>query len=172
MTETQPSVTSSAIKYGLISALIGIVYMLILYVTDKGDNIALSSVIYIIIILGIYLGMKEYKSINNGYMSYGQGLGIGSIVSVVFGLLLGAATWVYTTFIDSGYTQRVLERQREKFLDSGMTDEQIDRIMASAEAAQGPLMAILGSALLYLIVGFLLSLIISAIVKNNRPEFE
>lgn len=172
MTETQPSVTSTALKYGFITGLVGIVYMLILYVTDTADKLSLTSVIYIILIGGIYLGMKEYKGINSGFMSYGQGLGIGSLVSLVFGLLLGLLAWIYTTFIDTEYTGRIMERQRNQLLDSGMSDEQIDKIMASAEAASGPVMAILGSGLLYLIIGFLLSLIISAIVKNNRPEFE
>ncbi|NDK56762.1 DUF4199 domain-containing protein [Pontibacter fetidus] len=172
MTEPQPSVTSVALKYGFITALAGIVYSLIIMVADMGDNRLLSSLAYLILIIGIVLAMKQYKSINYGYMSYGQGLGIGTLVSAVFGLLSGLFMWIYTSFVDAEYMGRMMEKQREVMLDQGMTDEQVDAGMAMAENFQGPLAMIFGGLVGAVVVGFLLSLIISAIMKNNRPEFE
>lgn len=172
MTEAQPSVTPVAVKYGLITALVGIVYSLILMVTDLGDNRILSSIGYIIMIVGIVLAMKQYKSINYGYMSYGQGLGIGSLVSVIFGFLSGIFTWLYTTFVDPDYMARMMEKQRVELLEQGLSDEQIDASMKIAENFQGPFTMIFGAAVITLIVGFILSLIIAAVMKNSRPEFE
>ncbi|MBC5994666.1 DUF4199 domain-containing protein [Pontibacter cellulosilyticus] len=174
MIETQPqaSVTSVAVKYGLLTGLVGVVYSLIIMVTDLGDNRILSSLAYLILIAGIVLAMKQYKTINYGYMSYGQGLGIGSLVALIFGLLTGIFTWIYTTFVDTEYMSRMMEKQREEMLSQGMTDEQIDAGMKIAENFQGPVTMILGAAVITLIVGFILSLIISAIMKNSRPEFE
>ncbi|MDX5421289.1 MAG: DUF4199 domain-containing protein [Hymenobacteraceae bacterium] len=172
MTERQPSVAAVAFKYGLIFALIGVVYSLILMVTDLGDNRLLSSLAYLILIAGIVVAMKQYKAENYGYMSYGQGLGIGSLVSVVFGFLSGLFTWLYTEFVDTGYMARVMEKQREEMIRQGMSDEQIDAGMAMAESFQGPVTMILGATVITLIIGFILSLIIAAIMKNSRPEFE
>lgn len=172
MTEPQPSVTSVALKYGFITALAGIVYSLIIMVADLGDNRLLSSLAYLILIAGIVLAMKQYKTINHGFMSYGQGLGIGSLVSAVFGLLSGVFMWIYTSFVDAEYMGRMMEKQRETMLDQGMSDEQVDAGMAMAENFQGPLAMIFGGLIGAVVVGFLLSLIISAIMKNNRPEFE
>ena len=172
MTEPQPSVTSVALKYGFITALAGIVYSLIIMVADLGDNRLLSSLAYLILIAGIVLAMKQYKAINHGFMSYGQGLGIGTLVSAVFGLLSGLFMWIYTSFVDAGYMDRMMEKQREVMLDQGMSDEQVDAGMAMAENFQGPLAMIFGGLIGAVVVGFLLSLIISAIMKNNRPEFE
>ena len=174
MIETQPqaSVTSVAVKYGLLTGLVGVVYSLIIMVTDLGDNRILSSLAYLILIAGIVLAMKQYKAINYGYMSYGQGLGIGSLVSLIFGLLTGIFTWIYTEFVDTEYMGRMMEKQREEMLSQGMTDEQIDAGMKIAENFQGPVTMILGAAVITLIIGFILSLIISAIMKNSRPEFE
>lgn len=174
MTEIQPqaSVSSVAIKYGLLSGLIGVVYSLIIMVADLGDNRLLSSLAYLILIGGIILAMKQYKALNLGYMSYGQGLGIGSLVSVIFGLFTGLFTWIYTSFVDTEYMARVMEKQREQMITQGYSDEQIDAGMKVAENFQGPVMMILGTAVITLIVGFILSLIISAIMKNSRPEFE
>jgi hypothetical protein len=172
MTEPQPSVTSVALKYGLITALIGVVYTLIIMVANLGDNRWLSGLSYLILIAGIALAMKQYKTINYGYMSYGQGLGIGTLVSAIFGLLSGIFVWLYTAFVDTEYMSRMMEKQTEAFLDQGMSDEQVEAAMAMSEKFQGPIAMILGGLIGAVIIGFLLSLIISAIMKNNRPEFE
>ena len=170
--EKEPSVASVALKYGLLFGLIGVVYQVIIMVTDLGDNRWLSSLAYIILIVGIVLAMKSYKEQNFGYMSYGQGLGIGTLLAAVFGFLTGLFTWVYTAFVDTTYMARMMEKQRVQMLEQGLTDEQIDAGMAMAENFQGPLTMILGGTVITLIIGFILSLIISAIMKNSRPEFE
>ncbi|TPE39584.1 DUF4199 domain-containing protein [Pontibacter mangrovi] len=172
MTEKQPSVGSVALKYGFIFALIGVIFSLILMVAGLAENRWISSVGYLILIAGIVVAMKNYKAENNGFMSYGQGLGIGSIVSAVFGFLSGLFTWLYVEFVDTEYMARVMEKQRVQMLEQGMSDEQIDSAMAIAENFQGPLTMILGATVVTLIIGFLLSLVLSAIMKNARPEFE
>ncbi|AKD03593.1 DUF4199 domain-containing protein [Pontibacter korlensis] len=172
MTEKEPSVGSVALKWGFIFALIGVVFSLILMVADLSENRWLSSLAYIILIVGIVVAMKNYKELNQGFMSYGQGLGIGSIVSAIFGFLSGLGSWLYIEFVDPEYMARVMEKQRVQMLEQGLTDEQIDAGMAMAENFQGPVTMILGATVVTLILGFILSLIISAVMKNTRPEFE
>ncbi|PRY12634.1 uncharacterized protein DUF4199 [Pontibacter ummariensis] len=172
MTEKEPSVVSVAFKYGFIFALVGVIYSLILMVSDLGDNRWLSSLAYLILIAGIVVAMKSYREDNHGYMSYGQGLGIGTIVAAVFGFLSGLFTWLYTEFVDTEYMARMMEKQRVQMLEQGLSDEQIDAGMAMAENFQGPLTMILGATFVTLIIGFILSLVISGIMKNSRPEFE
>ena len=170
--EKQPSVAAVALRYGLIFGLMGIIYQAIIMIADLGDNRWLSSLGYIILIIGIVVAMKSYKEQNFGYMSYGQGLGIGTLLAAVFGFMSGLFTWIYTSFVDTGYMTRLMEKQREQMVLQGLPDEQIDAGMAMAENFQGPLTMILGGTVLTLIVGFILSLIIAAIMKNSRPEFE
>lgn len=170
--EKQPSVASVALKYGLLFGLIGVVYQVIVMVTDLGDNRWLSSLAYIILIAGIVLAMKNYKEQNFGYMSYGQGLGIGTLLAAVFGFMTGLFTWIYTEFIDTEYMARMMEKQRVQMLEQGLSDEQVDAGMAMAENFQGPLTMVVGGTVITLIFGFIFSLVISAIMKNSRPEFE
>ncbi|MEJ8757493.1 DUF4199 domain-containing protein [Pontibacter sp. H259] len=171
-THTQPSVTSVALKYGLITALVSIVYTLIIMLLDMGDNRWLSGLSFLIMIAGIVLAMKEFRTLNNGFMSYGQGLGIGTMVSAISGLLSGIFMWIYTTFVDTEYMNRMREKQTEALLDQGMSDEQIESAMQMTESFQGPIAMILGGLIGAVVIGFLLSLVISAIMKRNRPEFE
>lgn len=172
MTENQPSVTAIAIKYGLITALVGIVYSLVLNVLDLSTNQWLTSLSYLILIAGLVLAMKDFKTNNYGYMSYGQGLGVGALLSAIFGLLSGIFSWIYTTYIDPEFMSRMQEVQRTKMLEQGLSDEQIDAALGMAEKFQNPLTMIFGSMAVFLIIGFILSLIIAAIMKNKRPEFE
>ena len=170
--EKEPSVASVALKYGLLFGLVGVVFQAILMVTNLGDNRWLSSLGFVILIVGIVLAMKSYKEQNLGYMSYGQGLGIGALLSGVYGFCTGLFSWIYMEFVDPEYMGRMMEKQRVQMLEQGLSDEQVDAGMAMAENFQGPLVTVGGAAIVTLIFGFFLSLIISAIIKNSRPEFE
>ncbi|WP_347156379.1 DUF4199 domain-containing protein [Pontibacter chitinilyticus] len=172
MTENQPSVTSVGLKYGLITALVGIVYSLILNVLDQSANGWLNWVIYLILLGGLILAMREFKARDYGYMSYGQGLGIGSLLSAIFGLLTGIFSWIYSTYIDPQFMAKLQEVQRTKMLEKGLSDEQIDAAMGMAAKFQNPVTLIFGSMAVFLIIGFIMSLIVAAIIKNKRPEFE
>lgn len=172
ITDKQPSVTSVALKYGFIGGLVIVIYTLILMVADLGTNKWLSSLGYIILIGAIVIAIKEYKKSNSGYVAYGQGLGIGTLVSAVIGLMAGIFMWIYTSFVDQNYMSNLMEAQRIELEDRGMSDEQIDSAIAMGQSFQGPVMTIVASLVGYIIIGFIFSLIISAIMKNTRPEFE
>jgi hypothetical protein len=78
------SISAVAIRYGLIVGMITVIYSLILYITDlQITNQFLSYVSFLILIVGIYLAHQNFKKENGGYMTYGQGLGIGSLVSLI-----------------------------------------------------------------------------------------
>ncbi|GAB3830041.1 DUF4199 domain-containing protein [Pontibacter rugosus] len=150
MTEKEPSVSSVALKWGFIFALVGVVFTLILMIAGLAENRWLSSLSYIILIAGIVIAMKNYKSQNYGYMSYGQGLGIGSLVSAIYGFLSGLVSWLYIEFVDPAYMTRVMDKQREAMITQGLTDEQIDAAVAMAENFQGPVTMILGATVITL----------------------
>ncbi|MFC6996136.1 DUF4199 domain-containing protein [Rufibacter roseus] len=164
--------TSVAIRYGLITGFVSIIFALILYVTQLNTNTALSWIGMLIPLAGIILAYKAFKNDNGGYMSYGQGLGIGTLLSTISGLLGGIFHYVYVSFIDAGVMTRMRDAQVLEMEKKGLSDEQIEQALGMAESFTGPtmmlVMSILGGALL----GFLISLVVAAIMKNNQPEFE
>ncbi|MCC9136125.1 DUF4199 domain-containing protein [Pontibacter silvestris] len=172
MIEKEPSVFSVALKYGFVGALIGVVYSLILMVTNLNTNPWLSTLSYVILIGTIVVAMQQYKKSNYGYMSYGQGLGIGTLVSAMFGVFGSVFTYIYTTFVDPNFMDNMMEQQRIELENRGMSDEQIDQAIAMSQQFASPALLVVWGILLYIIVGFILSLIVSAIMKNSRPEFE
>lgn len=172
METTRPTVSSIAVRYGLIVGFITVILSLILFMTDQSTNSAMGWLSYVIMIGGIFLAHREYKRENEGYMSYGQGLGIGTLIGAITGVLSGVFYYIYSTFVDPSFQERVREAQITELERRNMTDEQIDQAMAMTESFSGPFMmagmAILGS----IILAFLFSLVISALTRNSRPYFE
>ncbi len=126
-----------------------------------------------VLVVGIMFAQRDFKQSNAGFMGYGQGLGIGTVLSVVVGLLSAAFTYIYTSFVDPEMMTRTMEKVRADMEAKGtMSDVQIDQAMAmSAKFTSGPILlafVIVGS----IVIGFLISLITSAIIKNAKPEFE
>lgn len=169
-TTTTPS--SVGLRYGLITGFVSVIYTLILYVTELNENMWLSNLSILIMIVGIVMAHKNFKGENGGFMSYGQGLGIGSIVSAVVGLLSSVFVFVYVQFIDTGFLAKVREAQIVKMEEQGMSDEQIDQAMAMAEKFSSPAMMLIMGFIVTFIIGFLISLVVAAIMKKSQPEFE
>ncbi|MGI4735515.1 MAG: DUF4199 domain-containing protein [Janthinobacterium lividum] len=165
--------SSVAIRYGLLTGLVSVLISFALYALQLEQNAFLKFLTTIVLLLGIVLAQREYRQRNAGFMSYGEGLRIGALVSVIVGVLGAAFVYVYTTLIDPDTMTRTIERARAELEAKGsMSDAQIDQAMAmSAKFTSGPFMlifVIVGT----LFFGLLISLITSAFVKNPKPEFE
>ncbi|GAA3933556.1 DUF4199 domain-containing protein [Hymenobacter algoricola] len=171
-TSTAVTTTAVGIRYGLLVGLASVIFTFILFATGQEGNVPLSLLGMVIWIVGVVLAHKFFKANNGGFMSYSQGLGIGTLLSAVSGVLGAIFRYVYMEFIDPSATQRGMDLARAKLETQGMDDAQIDQAVAmSQKFSSGPIglvIAIISS----IVLGFILSLIISAITKRNRPEFE
>ena len=171
-TTTPVTTTSAGLRYGLLTGLVSILFSFGLNVMHQ-ENSPARYVTFAILVGGLVLAMKYFKEHNQGFMSFGQGIGIGAVLSAVVGLLSGIFAYVYMNFIDTDMLGRITEKMRADMeARGGVSDEQIDQAVAmSSKFMNGPLMvgaALLGTVLL----GVLLSLVISAFIKNAQPEFE
>lgn len=173
-TTSSVTTTSAGLRYGVIIGIVTILYSFVLMMLNMEQQTGAGFVTFAILIAGIVLAHKYYKQHNAGFMSYGQGLGIAAIEGAVIGLLSGVFRYIYITFIDPQYMENMMNGIRAKFeADGKMSDEQIDQAMQMTQkfSGTGPVsivFAVLGTAFF----AFLLSLLISAITKRNRPEFE
>ena len=167
MEENSVTTKQIALKYGLISGLIGIVYFVIINLIDQGMNQSLSSVGFLILAVIIYLAHKAFKDEGDSHMSYGQGLGIGTILSLVSSTIIGIFTFIYVSYINTGYIQQVLDLKRGNMEDQGLGDAQT---MAIKEKMMSPVIMPIMGIVMTVFVGFIISLIVSAITQNKRPE--
>src|SRR6478735_9715517 len=104
------TVMSVGIRYGLIQAVVSIAYFVGLNVAgvDMTQGFGRwANLIYTVAI--VYLAHKYYKENGDGYMSIGQGTGIGFWMSLVSSVISSLFTFVYIKYIDTGYIEMILD---------------------------------------------------------------
>lgn len=166
------TVREVAIKWGMISGIISIVLFLAIYFAGlMGDS--WPNWISAVISAGIiYMAHKEFKDQGDGYMSYGKGLGLGTLVSLVSGAISSIFAYVYMKFINVDYVTELVDITRYKMEDEGQSEDQIDVAMGFVEKMMTPEIMLGMGLLAAVFFGFIISLIVSAITKNNDPSLE
>lgn len=171
--ETSVSTTNAGMKYGLYTGLALIAFDLFLYVAgmkDPADQGALQYVGFIILIGGVVLGIKYYKDNNEGLLTYGQGLGAGTVTALIAGIIVAAYIILFFYAIDPGMVDEIREVAKQNAMKSNpnMTDEQWDQASGIMNAMTSPTAMGIISIIMYVVVGFITSLIAGAIMKNDQ----
>jgi Protein of unknown function (DUF4199) len=170
--EQQTTTARVALKFGVVTAIASIIYITILYVSGQSTNTSLLYLGLVITIAGMVLAMKEFKEDSNGFMSYGQGLGIGTMMSAVSGFISGVYNYIYNVFIDPTLRQQVLDKLRRDLEDKGTDDAQIDKAISISEKFSSPGLGFAFGMIGAIIVGLVIALIVSAIMKKDKPVFD
>ncbi len=168
--EQAASKSSTVYTYGLYLGIASIVFGLITYYGGLLGNKAFGYLGYLILAVFIFLGLKHYKEKENkGFMRYGQGLGVGVLISLVGGIVSGVFTYVFFAFIDPAKHQELMAVVQEQQMQAGVSEAQLEQMEGVMSTMMSPLsmalMGIVGSVIL----GLIFSLIISAILKKD-PE--
>ncbi len=173
---TDVSKKSVAIKYGVIGGLVSIILFVIMDFAGVSGNPSLTwvnTVLSLVIFVAlIAVGQREFKKNGDGFMSYGEGLGLGTLLSLVSGIISSIFVYVYVSFINSAYIDNIRQQQVESMEKQGMSDAQIEQAMKMAENFSGPIAMLIFGILGSVFFGFVVSLVVSAFTKESRPEFE
>lgn len=170
--EEQASTARVALKYGVLASVVIMIYTTIINIAGLSQNKVLSSLAFAFMIVAIVLAMKNFREKNNGYMSYGEGLGLGTLVSAVMGLLSSAFTMFYMQFIDNTLLTQGMDKVREDMERKGMDDSQIDQAMELSQKFMSPGIVFAIGVFGYVLTGLVISLIVAAIIRREKPVFE
>ena len=170
----QASLKKIALNYGLALAFISIIISVILYVTGNHlENPWWASLLRLVVAVTITLyGLKAFKMGSGGYMSLGQALKTGMAIALISGLVGAIFQYLFMTVIEPDFVNQMMEVTREKMLEQNpnMTEEQMKfGLDMSRKFMQPGIMSaiIIVSSLFF---GFIISLILGLILKQNRPE--
>lgn len=171
--ETKPSIYAVAIKYGLLTGLLYVVFATVNYITESYGNFFLALLVSIVIsVTGIVLALREFKKQNNGFMTYGQGLGLGLMVSIIAGLISGLFSMMYIQFVDPGMPEKIIDATMEQMASFGVDDSILEGQREEIMSSFTPLKQLTSALSNAFFSGLILSLIIAAVMKHKRPEFE
>jgi hypothetical protein len=167
-----PTVKSVAMKWGPILGLISIAIFLITALGEMQGNKIMNWIGLIPTIAIIYMAHKEYKDNGDGYMSYSQGLGLGTLIALISSLISTVFFYVYVKFVDTTYIEIIKDLQLAEMQQNGMGDAEIEQAMSMASGFMTPEVMSVFAIVIGVFFAFLLSLIISAITKNSNPELD
>jgi len=161
-------------KWGLYLGLISIVLSSIFWATglfSPGDNNTWVSVVSIVVSLGVlYIAGTELKKASGGILPFGtafKGLFGVTVISMLFSLV-----WmvVYTTVLEPGFQQTIVDQSYEKMLEQNpdMPEEQIDMEISMTEKFTSPLAMVLFTAVFGLVFGAIQALIMALVVRKEE----
>ncbi|MGQ1784034.1 MULTISPECIES: DUF4199 domain-containing protein [unclassified Saccharicrinis] len=171
--EQAASKSSTVYTYGLYLGIASIVFSLITFYSGMLGDKYFSYLGFVITIAFVFLGLKYYKEKENGgFMKYGQGVGLGVLISLVGGVLSSAFTFVYFSFIDPAKHQELLAVIQEQQLQAGVPEAQLEQIEGVMSMMLSPMSLALMGVVGAVFGGLIISLIISAILKKDpEPAF-
>ncbi len=170
--ENKVTVSQIGLRYGLILGLVSIVFGMILQLTGQATNNWLGYIGYILFIVMIVLAHKAFKEGGDGFMSVGQGIGIGTLTSLIGGTMSSIFTFIYIKFVDDSMLQMIRDKQIEAMEKQGLDDAQIEQSMQIASKFSGPVAILIIGIIGAVFVGFIISLIVSLFTKKTNPALE
>jgi hypothetical protein len=180
--EPKVSPMNVAVKWGLVLGALSIITTTINYLTGtynpENPNMMMTWLMFfvtlIVVILVLIKAMQDHRDKDlGGYMTYGRGLGVGTLTGVFYGIVSAICVYVVFKFLlPADYVDRVLEATRNKILERNpnATDDQIEVGLKFTKMGLDPVMGSIFRMLGNVLFCFLLSLIISAFMRKRNPE--
>ena len=168
--ENQASSKSIILNNGLYYGIVSIVFSVILYAMDMHLEQGIVQAVggFAIMIAFVVMSQRKFKLDNSNLMSFGQAVKVGMgvvLVATVIGLIYN---YIFATFIEPDMINQVLEKQKQAFIDSGLTDEQIEAQMKVVKQFSSPLISSAIALLAAAFFGFVVSAISGAILKRSE----
>jgi hypothetical protein len=170
--QRKPSIAGIATKYGLIQGVLSFVAFSVMNLAGVGMTrtwVRACPGIVLLIVLMV-LAHREFKRRNDGMMTYGQGLGSGTLLATVAGVINSICTYVYVTYINTGFLAATLEAQKAAFEQQGVTGAQLEQAMAITGAVMTPVGVLVSGLISGVIGGFVVALIVSIFTQKADPR--
>jgi|SRR5688572_26324374 len=165
---SSPTVMSVGLKFGLILGLVSVVQSLVVFALGSNPftNNWLNTTIAILISVGaVIFAQKAFKDGGDGFMSYGQGLGIAMVVSMVAIVIGMVFSYIYINFIDPSAFEAVWEKAAEDMQAQGQSEEQMEMGLEWGRKLFW-VFYLIGGAFWALIIG----LIVTIFTQKKAPE--
>lgn len=172
--DQSPNLLRSASVYGLYLGLLLILIQVIQYLSDIYVSAMFSMITGVATIVILVLIIKNYRESKlNGWLTYGQGVGIGTLSAIFAGLLLGGFMLVLVTLIDKEYTEKFLMQLEDTLIQAKYPEDKLDEYMDTQRENINRASFAYGPILQFGIGGLIVSLIAALFLrKTSETTFE
>lgn len=173
MENQKVSPLKTALRMGLIIGLIFIVLSLITFLLDMEDNKTIRYLDIVIIIGGVVWAIKSHRDNDlGGFISYGRGLGIGTLSILFASIILAVYMIIYFNTINPGAIEMMEQLAEERMIEQGMEAEDMEEAMKYTRMFMTPPILAAGVVLWTTVIGFVVSLIASAVFQRKSPTLQ
>jgi hypothetical protein len=171
--EQKTSTLNYSLKWGVIIGIVLVIYTLLLYVFDLSLNRALGWIANIIMLIAVFLIVKNYRDkINNGLISFGNAFSVSFLTMLFSGIISAIFAYLLYNYIAPELIDKLVAFQEEKLLSRGIPEDMIEAQINMGRKFMSPgfiaLFALGGT----IIFGAIISLIIALILKKeNKTPF-
>jgi hypothetical protein len=165
--------------YGLILAVTGAIVTLILYFLGYHSDpakvgtgqliggLVILTASFVITAMGIKARRAEVPA--SEPFGYGRALGAGVLISLVAVVLSTVFNLVYASFINTGFTEVMLQAQMDKLQAKGMSGADLERAENMTRMMMGTVPSAILGILFGMVIGVIISLILAAFLKRTAP---
>lgn len=122
----------------------------------------------IILVIGIYVAMKQVKIKNGGVLAYGQAVGTGILIGCITGVIVGLFGLLYCTVINPGYTEFMVNDARAVLVAAGKTPQEIAQRLEGVRKEFSPASQVIMALVGQTVVGSIASLILGLFMRTKR----
>ncbi len=176
--ENNISPAKSGIVFGVLFGVLMVLEFVIMYIVGMKSlvNTSVGVIVnianYMVLpILFIYMGCTNYKKINKGFISFGECLKTGVSITFVAAFIYAVFNIIFN-YIFPDFINEMIAISKEAMIEKSpnLTSEQVESGIAMMKKFMNPLIVFPVTLAMYSFFGLIYSLIIGAIVKNDKPQ--
>lgn len=174
----QKTLMNRATTAGLYIALASAIFGLIFYVTgwdidsmtNSGlnwfKNLAMIAITYYF----IHIAVRQHRQVDRGgYLTVGNGIGLGTLAGVVAGVVGAVWAYVFFTFIAPEMMDTIKEISLQQMQEQGQSAEQAEKAMEMMSFFFSPTFFTMMVIFMSVVFGFLCGLVSGLILKKDKP---
>ena len=162
-------------NYGAVLGLCLILIALLFWALgiDEQQSVIPSILNNVVIIGFLVYAISYYRdNLNNGFISYGKSLKLGTSVAFFSSVIMALYTFIYITYLNPDMLANILNMTEQAMLEANpeISDQELDLALSITTKFMQPHWMMLMSVLGGTFMGFLYSLIISIFLKKENPN--
>lgn len=164
-------------NFGLMMGLTGLLFSVALYATGNYnlgggsmENVYVSIINLIIVILFPVLAINKVKSIENGFINFGRAFGTSFQVILISAIITALWILIYTLVLETNYQDGIIEANYEQWNAQGLSESDMDNAVEMTKRFSTPVFMAVFTILTSAFFGAIVSLIVAAILQKKDPN--
>lgn len=161
-----PGIAKIVTKYGLIQGVVSTAVSIVGTLAALKPSWAAGLLSTALLVVLIVLAHREFKNTHNGVMAYGEGLGSGTLLSIIAAIVGAVLFYVYVQYINTNFIATSIRAQQALLEQRGITGAQAQQAMGIVGAVMTPVGIAVSSLISGVVVGFVVALIASIFTRS------